>query len=765
MMVTEKRRATVVLGMDPTGLAVVRSLGRKGVEIVGVDACPLAVGFTSRYCRRRIRYDPVRQEAELLRRLLKTRNDFSRDPVIIAANDEALVFLARNGVALRKSFVFSRLDTDILDQFLNKKRFYQSCSRINVALPRTAYPETENELPAAADLTGFPCIIKPIYTHLWAKKYGLKKVMAAENLAELIRLYRGLDEAMKGNVIIQEIIPGSDEDIYIFAGYFDRNSRPRAVFTGKKLRQFPPGFGTTTYAESVWIPEVARLSERLLEGFRYNGLCDVEFKRDKRDNVYKIIEINPRPGRWYSLVESSGINVVYRAYLDLSGEETGDESRFRLRRKKWMLISRDIFSALAYVKKGKLSISSWLESLLTPKNLATFAVDDPWPFLGYILEMIYKSAGQLANRVDSKKTGTRCSYVGPSHALTGKDLFNMIRPAKTKPFPEAIPTFMGRDALALAISGLGLKKQETVLLPSYLCEEVLNPFMGKTQVEFYRLGPGLTIEPEEIAARLKKGNVKTVLTINYFGFLQPHLKEIREICLAKNVFLLEDCAHSPLTSGAGETGDLVLYSFRKVLPIPDGGGLKINNRRINAEFFYYPKLAVDLLAAFIILKSKINLRSGNLSRGRVVSRLKSVIPRTRSRAEPLRLLPMSDWAANGMARASFSRIVKKRRDNFACWRKLSDRTDFFRPLFAELPPGACPLGFPVTMKKRDETMRRLERKGIFLKVHWPLPPAVGGEFVDSRRLSAEIVTLPVYPELGREEIEAIYECVVSAKRG
>jgi D-aspartate ligase len=90
---------------------------------------------------------------------------------------------------------------------------------------------------------------------------------------------------------------GPETDIYVFAAYFDKSASPHGIFTGQKIRQYPIGFGTTTMMKTTYKPELVEMSVEFLKKLGYQGLCDVEFKYDRRDDTYKIIEINPRLGR------------------------------------------------------------------------------------------------------------------------------------------------------------------------------------------------------------------------------------------------------------------------------------------------------------------------------------------------------------------------------------------------------------------------------------------------------------------------------------
>jgi len=346
-----------------------------------------------------------------------------------------------------------------------------------------------------------------------------------------------------------------------------------------------------------------------------------------------------------------------------------------------------------------------------------------------------------------------------TYLLRDGNLKKMVSGAKSDPFPGVIGTFMGRDALALAVSCLELKPNDAVLLPAYLCREVLRPFLGKTRVIFYDIRPDLTVDPEEIRLKLSGAAVRMMVIINYFGFLQPYREEIREICKERDVILMEDCAHSLLTEGSGKTGDLSIYSFRKIIPVPDGGGLKMNwgGRAVAAEF--YPKIYSNVLSVLITLKSLLKVRGEMFSRAGLAERTGQRASGAVAAKTNRRILPLSSFAYNGMGNTSFPDVIGRRRRDYLYWQELAKRTHRFMPVFRDLLPGVCPMGFPVTVNDRDSVKLRLLEKGILLKIHWHLPDEVGRDFVHSHRLSRQTITFPVYPELGRrdrEEIERLF---------
>jgi predicted ATP-grasp superfamily ATP-dependent carboligase len=119
--------------------------------------------------------------------------------------------------------------------------------------------------------------------------------------------------------MVQELIPGGDDELYTVGSYLAADRTPLGLFCGRKLRQTPPGIGTCRVGEALWVDEAVAAALRLLDAFAFTGLSQVEFKRDHRDGGFKLMEINPRLWQWHSLAAALGVDFPRIAYLDLTG--------------------------------------------------------------------------------------------------------------------------------------------------------------------------------------------------------------------------------------------------------------------------------------------------------------------------------------------------------------------------------------------------------------------------------------------------------------
>lgn len=325
-----------------------------------------------------------------------------------------------------------------------------------------------------------------------------------------------------------------------------------------------------------------------------------------------------------------------------------------------------------------------------------------------------------------------------------------------------IGTFMGRDALALAASYLALGSGDTVLLPAYNCKEVVRPFAQRTNVALYDVQPDLTIDPDEIRARLRATGARVMVLINYFGFLQPHRAELKKICTDSGVALIEDCAHSLLTDESGETGDLAVYSFRKLLPLPDGGGLRINLEGRQASAKFHPALYSNVLSVLSSAKSLLKVRSDTLSRAGFADGKETFRSSNTLRREDTRTLPLSWFARRGLANANCADVIEKKRADFGYWQGICKGDRRMHQVFDNLPEGVCPIGYPIRIRNRESIVTQARAEGVQLRVHWRLSPSLQAECGNSYKLSTETLTLPVFPELGRREREVVTRLISAA---
>ena len=331
------------------------------------------MGRFSRYCRYHKGLSQHQDGAALCEALIEFAEELNARPVLYLTKDDYIELVYPYFQQLKDHFIFSTTLNGNAEVFLNKKKFYALCREHDVELPATFMPESLDEVRSLAREIRYPAIIKPALIHQLRRQLRGRKVIQVRTAQELISNYEGL-AGSQSELIIQEVIPGPDDLISVAACYFDEASQPKAIFVGRKIRQYPPYFGSACAAESSWEPEIARMSTEFLQKVKFSGLCGTEYKRDPRDGRLKMIEINPRLTLWMGLARAAGVDVAYEAYQRLLGSELPEAHQ--VDGVKWIYLQRDVVTSLYYLAKRQISIRSWGRSLRGLKEEAILSRDD-----------------------------------------------------------------------------------------------------------------------------------------------------------------------------------------------------------------------------------------------------------------------------------------------------------------------------------------------------------------------------------------------------
>lgn len=318
----------------------------------------------------------------------------------------------------------------------------------------------------------------------------------------------------------------------------------------------------------------------------------------------------------------------------------------------------------------------------------------------------------------------------------------------------------GRDALHHIIKTLGLADGERVLLPAYLCEDVVKPFLSHgLKVEFYSVGPDLQIDGEDLLGKLSE-ETRVLLYIHYFGF-QFELPPSLLAQVNPRTTVIEDASHSFLSNISQQAvrPDVMFASYRKLLPIPNGAAItwmgKPTPARTHLSLPYLGSLSCRCAGA--TLKGFWLRRPGFYPKG-VFRRLFAWSERLLDAyPKPAGMSLISKYLLD---RVDLDEVVRVRRRNFQILLNGLNGSADPRPMYADLPEGICPLGFPVLSEDRDALARHLIDHKIFPPVHWELPDSVDREeFGPAWYVSDHILTIPIDQRYDKEDMARILQAI------
>ena len=390
--------AALVMNTHVTGLAVARSLGRAGVPVLGLDKERGGLGQHSRHLAGLglVPGPDVDGGSALADHLAALGPAFAERPVLFPTNDDWVLALARHRDRLEEHYRFPFAPYDVVRRALSKSALYRACEALGVACPRTWYLDGgADAVDRAADEVPYPCVLKPDDSRAFHDAFRAK-VFLVHDAAELRA--RVAECAARGLALVaQEFVPTDPGGFWSVASYLSADGTPRGVFTGRKLEQWPPDFGTCCLADARWDPEIAGTGVRVLQELGYSGISEVEFVQHAVTGEHLLLDVNTRAWKWVGLPVAAGVDLPLLAYRDAVGSPTTagrqvDGVRWTFLRDHLRLVR----SGAATVPEAQVTREEWLALLAgTPSTLVdgVHDPDDPEPSLDLLQDELAGGSG------------------------------------------------------------------------------------------------------------------------------------------------------------------------------------------------------------------------------------------------------------------------------------------------------------------------------------------------------------------------------------
>jgi D-aspartate ligase len=372
------------------GLALVRSLGRAGVPVYGVHEDRRTPSARSRHLTGGFEW-PIGGSASpgaILRGLAAIAARIDRPCVVVPTDDDAAVFLDDHRAQFPGQLLVPRGRPGLARALADKGSCAQLAARAGLPVPAQTVLRCPVPDAVVADL-GVPAVVKRARRGLRAdgtRSFSTVVVHSREPLRAMLQER----SAEAYDVVVQQLFPGDD---WLYHGYYDARSEPRASFTGRKLRSRPAHAGPACYARAEQHQELRERVEGFLKRIGYAGAVSMDLRYDRREGDFKLLDVNPRIGACFRVfVNPHGIDVARALHLDLTGREvpSGPAREGRT----WLVEGYDLSVRRSYGLGGT---AAWLPWLLRADELAWLQRDDLVPPAAAALQLLL---GQPRARTD-----------------------------------------------------------------------------------------------------------------------------------------------------------------------------------------------------------------------------------------------------------------------------------------------------------------------------------------------------------------------------
>ncbi len=303
-------KVLVLDGNERPALAITRSIGKRGIQVVvGAEKAESLAGV-SRYCSERLLYpSPMHNSNEFLNTI--TQEIKKRAITIIYPVTEIMTYLI---LKYRDRFEGIKIPFASFDKFeilTNKIRLMKLAEKLNVPIPETRYISNIEDIYVLKDKLKYPVVIKPCRSRILTERGWITaSVKYAYTEDELIKTVKNTSYFKSHPFLIQQFIKGEGRGV--FALY--NHGQPIIFFAHRRLREKPPSGGVSVLCESVPVDPVLReYAERILNHVQWHGVAMVEFKISEEGLPY-LIEVNARFWGSLQLAIDAGVDFPWLLY-------------------------------------------------------------------------------------------------------------------------------------------------------------------------------------------------------------------------------------------------------------------------------------------------------------------------------------------------------------------------------------------------------------------------------------------------------------------
>lgn len=368
---------TVLLtnGQQRKTLAAVRSLGRRGINVIVGEETMLNPAAFSKYCKRALVYpSPKKFPEKFIKWLLDTVIKYNCD-IIFPMDDDVLEIVMNNYEELQGLCSIPVPERKYYLKASDKGKSVSLAEEAGINCPKTYYVSEEISIEEMAENIKFPVVIKP------RQSSGSRGIRVANSKEELIKEYYNINLEHPSPIIQEKIGTGIRYDVCML---YDYNHKLKAAFVQKELRHFPLEMGPSTIQEGIISQKLVDLARSIMDKLNWTGIVELEFMQDSNDGELKFMEINPR--FWGSLEAAilSGVDFPWLLYKLTCKQEIEDCFNYEEGIKCRWLLPGDILHFIMDKNRWKME-----PPFLAGKKHKIYddmlSKEDPLPVLGFIL--------------------------------------------------------------------------------------------------------------------------------------------------------------------------------------------------------------------------------------------------------------------------------------------------------------------------------------------------------------------------------------------
>ena len=317
----------ILLGTDNNAYGVARSIHEAyGIKSLCIGKAHLSYTANSKIVRQIVH--PKMDKDEIFLATLRQLADKHRkiDKILISCGDGYTKLLTKHKDVLAKDFLFNIIDADKQEALENKLDFYKMCEAYDLPYPKTLVIDQAMVEEGFENPLTYPIALKPndSISYLNLKFEGKHKAYKIEKEKDLMETLKKIYQAgYQGQMIAQDFIPGDSSQMAVLNAYVNTKGQVTMMCFAQCLLDavLPAEIGNYHALVTMDGQEVYQDYKDFLEAIDYRGFANFDLKKDPRDGIYKVFEINIRQGRSSYCMTAGGCNFITYLIEELLGNK------------------------------------------------------------------------------------------------------------------------------------------------------------------------------------------------------------------------------------------------------------------------------------------------------------------------------------------------------------------------------------------------------------------------------------------------------------
>ena len=310
----------VILGGDMNSYAVARAFYEAyGIKTIVLGRFPLYPTNYSKIIEPYYNKDLLNEEV-MLKELKKIDDLYPDKKKIVLSNTDyyvkQVIYNKENIEAISKNFIVPTIEKELFDTLFNKGSFYELCNELNLEHPKTIiFDFSKDEIESFELNLEFPLFMKPGNTDKYTRLEfeGRQKGIKVENIEDFKKNLEIVKNAgYDDKFIIQEYIESTDDDMYDYTFYANKDHEVQVMTAGKILMhdRTPELIGNYNAITNACDEKLCYELKDFVEKIKYTGIGHFDVVYDRLRDRYVVFEINIRQGRSNMYNLANGVNLM-----------------------------------------------------------------------------------------------------------------------------------------------------------------------------------------------------------------------------------------------------------------------------------------------------------------------------------------------------------------------------------------------------------------------------------------------------------------------